>query len=179
MNKFTDGLKFGLGFGLAFLAVLCTGLFLVLDTNPSRKLTLYGPPVHEGFAPSTSSGQPSGDDRELVDFGELNIEDQIAYASVIVLAKFEPVEDGKVISIITEILKKEEGVTFYYAVGDEYTPSSYYPRERADYGDGLLIFFTGSPATMRMSTTYRGDRVTSLGDIPIQLLREKCKASNT
>jgi hypothetical protein len=42
----------------------------------------------------------------------------------------------------------------------------------------MVMFFTGSPATMRMSMTYFGDRVHSLGDLPIELLRQKCEEPN-
>ena len=47
--------------------------------------------------------------------------------------------------------------------------------DEAIFGDGAVVFFMGSPATMKMAVTYTGDRIHGLGDIPIELLREKCK----
>jgi hypothetical protein len=107
-------------------------------------------------------------------FHELPIEEQIKEASLIAVAKYEPAPDGQMKAIITDILKKDPNVVSYYDVGDEHPSSSYYPKDRSSYGDGLVIFFTGSPATMRMSMSYEGDRIRSLGDMPLSLFKEKC-----
>ena len=108
-------------------------------------------------------------------FHELGIDEQIKKASVIALARYERASDGQMKAIVKEFPKKEPDVQLYYSVGDEYRPSSYYPREKTHYGDGVVIFFAGSPATMRMSMTYSGDRIHGLGDIPIELFRKKCR----
>ena len=79
---------------------------------------------------------------------------------------------------IKEFLKKESGTTIYYNIGDEYPTSSYYPKEGTRYGDGVIIFFADSPATMKMSMSYSGDRIHSLGDIPIELFKKKCNDQN-
>jgi hypothetical protein len=44
-----------------------------------------------------------------------------------------------------------------------------------NYGDGVVIFFTGSPASMSMSMSFSGDRIHGLGDIPLQLFKQKCE----
>ncbi len=77
-------------------------------------------------------------------------------------------------AIIKEFLKKEPDTTIYYSVGDEYKDSSYCPSQNTKYGDGVVISFVGSPATMRMSMSYSGGRIHSLGDIPMELFKEKC-----
>lgn len=107
-------------------------------------------------------------------FYELGIDEQIKRASVIALARYERASDGEMKAVIKEFLKKEPNVQIYYKVGDEYAPSSYYPGGKTVYGDGVVIFFTGSPATMQLSMTYSGDRIHGLGDIPIELFKEKC-----
>jgi len=114
-----------------------------------------------------------------IPFHELELDQQIEQSSVIAIARYEPGNNGEVKAIITEILKKDPNTTFYYNIGDEYKSSSYYPRDNTRYGDGVVIFFTGSPANMRMSMSYHGDRIRSLGDLPIELLRKKCKEKNT
>lgn len=81
-------------------------------------------------------------------------------------------------AVITEFLKKDANVTIYYGMGDEYPSSSYYPKEKTGYGDGVVIFFTGSPAMIKMSMTYSGDRIHGLGDLPVELLRKKCKGTH-
>jgi hypothetical protein len=78
-------------------------------------------------------------------------------------------------AIIKDFLKKDPAATFYYDVGEEYANSSYYPKENTRYGDGVIIFFTGSPATMQMSATFSGDRISGLADLPLALLKKKCE----
>jgi hypothetical protein len=58
---------------------------------------------------------------------------------------------------------------------DEYSAASYYPKQGTSHGDGIVIFFDGSPAMMRLSMSYSGDRIQSLGDMPLELLRAKCE----
>ncbi len=77
-------------------------------------------------------------------------------------------------AVIKEFLKKEPGTTIYYSVGDVYESMHHAPIENTSYEDGLIIFFTGSPATMKMSMTYSGNRIHGLGDLPIELLKNKC-----
>jgi hypothetical protein len=109
-----------------------------------------------------------------VQFYDLPLEEQIAKASVIAVARYEAAPDGRMRAIISEILKKESGTVFYYKVGDEHPSSSYFPRENERHGEGLVIFFEGSPATIRLSMSFDGDRIRSLGDLPLELLRNKC-----
>jgi hypothetical protein len=44
-------------------------------------------------------------------------------------------------------------------------------------GEGDVVFLTGNPATMRMSTSYRNDRVGSFGDMPLAEFRRLVEAS--
>ncbi|WP_111655549.1 hypothetical protein [Isoalcanivorax indicus] len=107
-------------------------------------------------------------------FYELPLEEKIEQASVIAVAEYREGSDGRMQAIITDILKKEPGTVSYYDVGDEHPGSSYYPMEGRSHGDGVILFFTGSPARMSVSMTYRGERISSLGDMPLSLFREKC-----
>jgi len=117
----------------------------------------------------SSADYPSGD--EFANFHELPLEKQVQTASVIAFTTYKK-EDGKLKSMVTSIPKQKPGVSFNYQVGDEYTPSSRYPRENATYGEGEVMFFTGSPPMMRYSATYSDGRVSGLGDIPMQKLME-------
>ena len=91
------------------------------------------------------------------------------------MARFEPTADGRKKAIIRQFLKKAPDTTIYYSVGDEYPVASYYPSEGPMHGDGVIVFFVGSPAEMRMSMSYTGDRIQGLGDIPIELFKKKCE----
>jgi len=104
-------------------------------------------------------------------FSDWPLEKQIAEASVIAVARYE--KDGdRYKAIISEILKKGSDVQFYYKVGDEYTQGGHYLKERTRYGDGQIIFFTGSPASMRYSCSFDGDRIAAFGDMPFEVLRK-------
>jgi len=181
LKKFTEGLLFGGGFAVSFVAIwylsayLITPMFIGSQIEQAADKHLSDAGGKTRFSAPRGSGvfRESG-----VPFHELKLEEQIKHASVIALAKYEPSPDGKMKAIIKEFLKKEPDVTVYYNIGDEYPFSSYYPKDNVNYGDGLVIFFTGSPATMKMSMSYSGDRIRSLGDLPLELLRKKCKEPN-
>jgi hypothetical protein len=124
---------------------------------------------------------PSATERSKIDeynsFHDWPVERQIQSATVIALAKWE--KSGLTWKcIISEILKQAPNTKFYYKVGDEYRLGSRPVRdENTDYGDGQIMFFTGSPASFRFSTGWKGDRLTGLGDMPIAELRELIRKS--
>lgn len=181
LKKFTEGLVFGSGFAISFVVIWYIAAYLIYPM-------FIGPQLEQSISKQLSGIEPEnrGSIRQNIQepinsekpFHELEVEEQIKQASVIALAKYEPSPDGKMNAIIKEFLKKEPGTTIYYNVGDEHPRSSYYPKAKTKYGDGLIIFFTGSPATMKMSMSYSGDRIHSLGDIPVELFREKCNESD-
>ena len=181
LKKFTEGLVFGGGFGISFLALWYVAAYLItpmfvgsqIEQVANRHLSYLDAKTQSSISRTPETLRESGPP-----FHELKLEEQIKKSSVIALAKYEPSPDGKMKAIIKEFLKKEPGVTLYYNVGDEYASSSYYPKDKTSYGDGLVIFFVGSPAEMRMSMSYAGDRIRGLGDLPLELLKKKCKEPN-
>lgn len=181
-KKFAEGLVFGGGFGISFVLVWYIAAYLIYPM-------FVGPQIHKSVSKQLSEIEsqtpPSATSRSHIfetpgkPFHELSLDNQIKQASVIAIAKYEKSPDGKMKAIIKEFLKKEPDTTIYYNIGDEYPGSSYYPKENTMYGDGVIVFFAGSPATMKMSMTYSGDRIRSLGDIPIELFKKKCKDENS
>lgn len=167
-RKFIDGLVFGFGFSLALLVV--GGLAMYLLAPPDFRPVQPSVSFSQGELPPTQFQKEPG-----LQFHALPIEKQIELASVIALARFEPAADGKMKAVFTEFLKKAPDTTIYYSIGDEYPSASFYPSDAKRFGDGVVVFFVGSPAEMRMSMTYTGDRIHSLGDIPLELFRKKCK----
>jgi hypothetical protein len=164
-KKFTDGLIFGAGFAISCMVLLFLAGFLILPMFMSKHIEY---PIGIEQSDVGAHSQPS------IPFRDLGLEEKIRQASVIALAKYEPAHDGQMKAIIKEFLKKDPGVTIYYKIGDEHPSSNYYPKEGVGHGDGLVIFFTGSPANMKMSMSYSGDRIHSLGDIPVELFKKKC-----
>jgi hypothetical protein len=97
-------------------------------------------------------------------------------ASAILLTQWRKV-DGEVKQIVTEILKHRPGTTLYYSVGDEYEfPGSRSGPEYAT-GDGNVIFMEDSPASMRSSYSYSGERVGGFADMPLRKLRELARTA--
>lgn len=180
LKKFLDGLIFGAGFSLALVgfAMLASWLFFqpVVYTDGPKHTFSRGPiSKSEQPEPQAFSHSFSQDFIPPEMWHEMPIEERIEKSSAIALARYEKGPDGRMQAIIKEFLKKESDITIYYEIGDEYTNSSYYPKDDTHYGDGVIIFFTGNPAQMRMSMTYSGNRIHSLADMPIELLRTKCE----
>ena len=182
LKKFTDGLIFGGGFAISFIVIWYFAAYFIypifigsqIERATTKQLSEYSTESHQPIPPSSNEiSSPR------VPFYELDLEEQIKQASVIALARYEPATDGKMKAIIKEFLKKEPKAIIYYNIGDEYPTSSYYPKADTNYGDGIIMFFTGSPAMMKYSTTYHGDRIGGLGDLPVELLRKKCDDNKT
>ena len=170
LRKILEGFLFGTGFSLACILV---AVFITPQLMPiSFRSSIDRPP------PIASQRIPSAHPPEQPDFHKLPLEEQIKHASAIALARYEPSPDGKMKAVIREFLKNEPNTIIHYKVGDEYSSASFYPNKDRLHGDGVIIFFVGSPASMRMSITYSGDRIMGLADIPIELFRKKCEAPN-
>lgn len=125
---------------------------------------------------SFSMGSSSIDIKdEFQGFHDWPLEKQLASASAVAITVHKN-EDGRVKSIIDSI-PKGANAGFNYKVGEEYAPASHYPRNNTSYGDGEVIFFTGSPPMMRLSYTYSDGRIAGLGDLPLQKFAELAKAA--
>jgi hypothetical protein len=142
------------------LVVTLYGLWPYI-TQTSRASTAYAPP------------QVSESIDRYANFHEWPVEKQIQAASVIALAK-HTVEKDQVKTVVAEILKQTPGTTFYYKIGDEW--GTHQPlRPNTSYGEGQVMFFVGSPAQFRFSTSYHRGRITGLGDMPLDLFRKKIR----
>jgi hypothetical protein len=124
-----------------------------------------------------SSSPPDSNGAELRNFHAMPLEKQIEAASVIAISQYE--KDGdRLKCVVSEILKQSPNINFYYKIGDEYRQCSRYPKQNEDYGDGQIMFFIGNPADFTYSTSFRGNRVTGLGDMTIEELRARIKSQN-
>jgi len=124
--------------------------------------------------PDAVSPTPEMDATKYNNFSDWPLHEQIQEATVIAIARYE--KDGeRYKAVFKEFLKKENNTIFFYEVGDEYPQSSYQPKDGISYGDGQIIFFTGSPATMRYACSFRGDRIAAFSDMPFDVLRSIIK----
>lgn len=174
LKKFIDGLAFGAGFTISVIVLWSIVSFVIFPTYFESQVAEFDASEIEFPDANESMPRPLSSTNDEAPFYTLSIEEKIAKASVIALAKYEQADDGRMQAIITEFLKLEPDTKIRYDVGDEYPSSSYYPSEDRSRSDGVLIFLTGSPAAMKYSTTFNGDRISGLNDIPIELFREKC-----
>lgn len=175
MRKFLDGLFFGAGFAISFLVIWVVASYWIsplLVTSSLERINKRHPAMSGQYPGLSGDAVPSKPSKP---FYELGVDGQIQQSSVIALAKYERASNGEMKAVIKEFLKKDPKATVYYSIGDEFSPSSHYPKDGTDRGDGVIVFFTGSPAEMAMSMTFSGGRISSLGDIPIELFRDKCR----
>jgi hypothetical protein len=110
------------------------------------------------------------------EFSHLSPEKQVQSSTVIALATYEK-SDSTLKCVISEILKHVPDTAFYYKVGDEFRPGSHRTSEGTDYGDGQVLFFTGSPARLEIAVAVHGDRISGMGDMPVSMLRELIRSS--
>jgi len=129
----------------------------------------------KSLAASKSVNFPSSDQPQRFegkDFNELTNEKQIKYASAILLTKWVKSPRQKTRAIVSEIVKHKPGTELHFKVGDEYPTYGRPDSECA--GDGEVVLMVDSPAQMRSSSSYTGDRLDSLG-MTLAELREAAK----
>ena len=113
---------------------------------------------------------------EFNNFHDWPVEKQIQAASLIAIGKYQ--KSGDTLKcIISEILKQKSDTAFYYKVGEEFPHGNIHIQNNTKYGDGQIMFFTGSPASFRYSCSFTGDRIGGLGDMPMSKLRELVQKS--
>ncbi len=166
LKKFLSGAIWGTGFSIAVLCVYTAWMFYVLppliDQNFTSEVAVSENPRQLQYFSNTPN------------FHELSVDEKIALATAIIILKFEEGENGNYKSVVEDILKIEEGVEFYYKVGEVYDDDSHYKMSDDFVPTRAIVFMQGSPATMRFSTTFDGERIRGLGGISLALLRDKC-----
>ena len=110
-------------------------------------------------------------------FHEWPIEKQVSVASVIAISKFQKSGDSMK-CIISEILKQTPNTSFYYKIGDEFPELTQHIEANTNYGDGQIMFFTGSPAQFRCSASLTNGRIGGMGDVPIDNIRKMIHGQN-
>ncbi len=175
LSKFVSGLVVGLGFSVSVVVVVSLWFFLIVPNfMRSQQITETG----------TSTSVPIENVYPYIDnFHELPVEKKIEKSTAIIVTRISKNEDGVYKAIVSEVLKKQDGVELYYRPGDIYDDHSdynEYEKDNRNIPEGFIVFMGGNPAQMRYSTSYSGgNRISSLGDIPMILFREKCGKSGT
>lgn len=167
MRKFRDGVIFGTGFGVSFITLWGVFSYFISPHLVTANIQAINSEINSFNPPPSSikTLEPS------TNFHELNIEQKIEKSSVILLAEYKQAKDGKFRVIIKEFIKAPKDTKFYYSIGEEYENSSFYPEKGVGYGEGEIMFFIGSPATLVSSMTHENNRIRGLGNMPIDLIR--------
>lgn len=155
--------------GIAMGDAEITVSFLPDGSSPQTKydyITSYMPPANAVIDLTPKSFQS----RRLDPFYQWPLEKQIQKASVIAVATWQQA-DGILKCVISEILKQASNTTFHFKIGDEFPRGNQRVQDGTSYGDGQIIFFTGSPPMFRYATTYSSNRIIGMGDMPITELR--------
>ena len=162
------------------LTIAVWALTAVFGVYVAMYLVAYLPFSFSGSsAPASSDTAPSRPSRmsvDIPDFHALPPEKQIEAASAIVIAKYEK-EGDRNKCVMSEVLKLAPGTKLYYKVGDEFPHCSHDIKPNENRGDGQIMFFVGNPAQFRYSSSFSGDRLRAMGDMPIELLRKQIKES--
>jgi hypothetical protein len=111
-------------------------------------------------------------------FHDLSPEEKIARSSAILLVSYQK-EGERFKAVVAEILKLRSDAQLRYAVGDEMSELSYYPRGGEVRGEGQVVFLAGSPALLRSSYSFEAGRIGGMGDMPIDVLRQMVKAAKS
>jgi len=102
----------------------------------------------------------------------------IKAASVIVYSD-NKVVNNEIHPEIREILLLRPGVTFYYKVGDSFPMLG--PEQQLgpveSHSEGQIVFLVGSPASFKESVSVYDGRLGALGDMPMDVLKEKIAAA--
>lgn len=103
------------------------------------------------------------------DFYAWPIDRQVAIATVIARGEWK-VEAGNYKCMIAEIIKEQPGTTFGFKVGDEFSRGNQRAKPNTDYGDGELIFFTGTPPVLQFIIPISNGRLVG-GDVSVDTIR--------
>ena len=121
---------------------------------------------------SRANFSPAGSGKE---FAKLPLKAQIQRSSVILVATWKK-ENGHLKCVVSEILKHDPDVPFHYGIGDIYARGDLTDRPNTDFGDGQVMFFTGSAPILIYAASYSNDRITVLGDMTLSSFREAVRA---
>ena len=141
-RKFLEGLVFGAGFSIAFVAIWMAAWFFLLPRIVEWQLPddIEWHISEEGDAGSRGPTfeqrlNERMDERLEASLAERRpvhaqtVEERIDNADAIAVAMFEPDDDGRMRATITEFLKAGPMGRYTYEIGDEFSSASYYPEE--------------------------------------------------
>ena len=173
VKKFLDGLAFGAGFGISIVAI-----WVLASWVGSQ---LVSPPVFSDTASPSAELRDqdvgSAVEDSAIAFAErtssLSLEERISEANEIALVKYEESDDGLMRAIVSEVLKQDPDSELGLDVGEEFFRMSFYPDPNERRADAEILVLADPSAKSWPSMSIYGTRIPSLGNMPLDLFREK------
>jgi hypothetical protein len=103
-------------------------------------------------------------------FSSWPIAKQIASCSIIARAD-RTLVNGIYKATIVEIMKQTPGVVFKYKVGDHFPPADQRAEANTEYGDGVLLLFTGRDAEFQTMIAIYNGRLATAGRTSLDEVR--------
>jgi hypothetical protein len=108
--------------------------------------------------------------------GMEDVTQQLRIASVVALTKWTKQNaDDK--AVLIEILKKRPAVNFSYQINDAVREANRPMRDGVDYGEGELLFFTGTPLRLSYSVAYADGKLRDNDRTSLEAVREVLRNS--
>ncbi len=162
-KKFIKGLMFGGGAAFLVLALIYAAPLLILFVFPERASNSDDIPV---FSRSLYIDKT---------FQHLGIDEKIQQASAIALARYEDDGLGNREAIINEFIKIAPGTEMPLTIGEAFEMFNHARDVNTAAPEGIVLFFTDSPATLKEAASFSNGRIGAFNDISLDTLKEKCK----
>jgi len=105
----------------------------------------------------------------------LALPEKVRRSDAIVIARLEP-SGGQLKAIATDVIVRNQGVEVLYKVGEEVPLLNPPAGTGTNWGDGVVAFLIGSPASIEESYYTRSGRIPSMGDMSIEEFRRSAIA---
>lgn len=156
---------------LVWVLVVLTGLNLIATLAMGITPSVFAQRLNRQIA----NQQPIGVQQDPYEnFHSWPLEKQLRTATLVLRMEYQ--KDGnRYKSIIREVIKQNADTKFYYKIGDEFPELSMMQEKDCVYGDGQIAFLVGSPAEMRYATSYSNNKLSALGGMPLDDLKQLAK----
>lgn len=161
---FKKGLMFGAGFTVAAIIVGYVFVFLFGGVIFQTGQPPTGPSSYTTYGSNSLEGK--------------TLEKKIDISTAIFITKFNETENGFVTAVVTEVLKSSPGVNLKYTAGDIYPNASYYKEDSVRHGDGVIIFYSGTPGRQQQTYNYSNGRIGGLNNMPLDLFKNMVSGPN-
>lgn len=137
LRKFLHGIVFGIGMGVALLAMYLVSIFLVIPEYLDSM-------IEEGH--ETASLQNS---------------------DTLLVVRFEGLKGERQSAIIEQIHHRQDAQQFSFDIGDEYPSASFAPKGDASYGSGAVVLISGPWMLPGFSANIYDGRVPGIQDMTV------------